>query len=298
MADPEEVTKGLGDFIRQGLGLFRQGVGTVAQVLRSGDAAVREVDGALTGQSASSVRTPLLPPGSEQQVAEQVASLVRQGKQEATRTGDPRTPGVVARFQEVLRLLFEVPLAGEPGGLSDLMPSPMDMLRMGLRDLRGSMALVRLANGAGTLTDVEEVASFAEDLAGRLQQGAQALSSPPMPEPAQQAPAARASVQAKPARGRGARRKQVPSGAERKQRGNPSAAAFARAMAEEMGNPEVKRWAGDLARGRITEDQFIDRWGRKAAEGNHGNPEDLLARAKERAVRNGLSPDDPYLKEL
>jgi hypothetical protein len=69
-------------------------------------------------------------------------------------------------------------------------------------------------------------------------------------------------------------------------------------MAEEMGDAEVKRWAGELARGRITEDQFIDRWGRKTAEGNHGNPEELLGRAKERAVRNGLSPDDPYLKEL
>jgi pyruvate/2-oxoglutarate dehydrogenase complex dihydrolipoamide acyltransferase (E2) component len=291
MADPEEVTKGLGEFIRQGLGIFGQGVGAVAQVLRSGDAAVREVDGALTGQRVSTTGGP--PAGSEQAVAEQVASLVRQGKQEATRTGNPRTPGVVGRFQEALRLLFQVPLAEESGSLSDLMPSPMDMLKMGLRDLRGSMALIRLANGTGSLADVEEVASFAEELAGRVQAGIQAVQGV-APEPPPAPPSSQA--QASPPSGARPPRRSARRG-KGKEPVNPSASAFARAMAEEMGDARVKRWAGELGRGRITEDQFIERWGKKVAEGNQ-DAEGLLARARQRAIQNGLSPDDPYLKEL
>lgn len=287
--DQEEVSKGISDTLRQALGLFGQGVSAVAQVLRSGDAAVREVDSALTG---GTPRPPQEPShGTEEQVARQVAVLLRQGKDEAARSGDPTAPGVMARFREAMRLLFRLPLPAAEAGMSDLMPSPVEAVRTGLRDLRGSMALVRLANGTGSLADVEEVARFAEDLAGRLQQGAQVLSRPSIEQPAaRSAAAAQAPSPAKQARGRGTRGKRQP--------GNPSAATFAKAMAEEMGDPEVKRWAGELARGRISEDQFIDRWGRKAAEGNHGNPEELLERVKKRAVRNGLSPDDPYLKEL
>ena len=92
MPETDEVTKGLGDAVRQGLGVFGQGVNTIAQVLRSGDAALKEVDGALTGGAPSPSPNSSRALGPEQQVAQRVVSLVRQGGEAASRTGDPKTP--------------------------------------------------------------------------------------------------------------------------------------------------------------------------------------------------------------
>jgi hypothetical protein len=69
-------------------------------------------------------------------------------------------------------------------------------------------------------------------------------------------------------------------------------------MGEEMGDATVKRWAEDLAAAKITEDQFIDRWSKKAGQGKGADPETLLARAKQRAIEAGLPADDPYLQGL
>ena len=292
MAETDELTKGLGDAVRQGLGVFGQGVNTIAQVLRSGDAALREVDGALTGGTASAAPGSSRALGPEQQLAQRVVSLVNQGGEAAKRAGDPKTPTAIARFQETMRLLFQQSFPVE-AGLSDLMPSPSDVLRMALKNLRGSMALVRLANGAGSVEDVEEVARFAEELAEQLQPSTSLANTTMEPTATRpeivQPPAAKPTKTRAKGTGRGKKKKEPP---------NPSAVAFARAMGEEMGDATVKRWAEDLAAAKITEDQFIDRWSKKAGQGKSANPETLLARAKQRAIEAGLPADDPYLQGL
>ena len=45
----------------------------------------------------------------------------------------------------------------------------------------------------------------------------------------------------------------------------------------------------------MTEDQLIDRRGKMVVNGKHGNADDLLARAKQRAIQNSLPLDDAYL---
>ena len=288
MPETDELTKGLGDAVRQGLGVFGQGVNTIAQVLRSGDAALKEVDGALTGGTASAAPGSSRALGPEQQLAQRVVSLVKQGGEAAKRAGDPKTPTATARFQETMRLLFQQSFPVE-AGLSDLMPSPSDVLRLALKNLRGSMALVRLANGAGSVEDVEEVARFAEELGDQLQPS-HAATEPMGAHPTVVPPSAPRPAKARPkGAGRGKRKKEPP---------NPSAVAFARAMGEEMGDATVKRLAEDLAAAKITEDQFIDRWSKKAGQGKGANPETLLARAKQRAIEAGLPADDPYLQGL
>ena len=293
MAETDEVTKGLGDAVRQGLGVFGQGVNTIAQVLRSGDAALKEVDGALTGGSPSPSPGPSQPLGREQQLAQRVVSLVQQGGEAAKRAGDPKTPTATARFQETMRLLFQQSFPVAEAGLSDLMPAPLDVLRMALKNLRGSVALVRLANGAGSLDDLEEVARSAEELSDQLK--------PALPsartaaEPAAARPAAIPHSAPRPAK---ARAKGTGKGRKKKEPPNPSAVAFARAMGEEMGDATVKRWAEDLAAAKITEDQFIDRWSKKTGQGHSADPETLLARAKQRTIESGLPADDPYLQGL
>jgi hypothetical protein len=173
------------------------------------------------------------------------------------------------------------------------MPSPSDVLRTALKNLRGSMALVRLANGGGSVDDVEEVARFAEELAGQLQPGHPAAH--PVTEPTEARPTAVPRSAARPAK---ARPKGAGRGRKKKEPPNPSAVAFARAMGEEMGDATVKRWAEDLAAAKITEDQFIDRWSKKAGQGKSADPETLLARAKQRAIEAGLPAGDPYLQGL
>ena len=192
-----------------------------------------------------------------------------------------------------MRLLFQQSFPVAEAGLSDLMPSPLDVVRMALKNLRGSMALVRLANGGGSVADVEEVARFAEELADQLQPGHPAAH--PVTEPTEARPTAVPRSAARPAK---ARPKGMGRGRKKKEPPNPSAVAFARAMGEEMGDATVKRWAEDLAAARITEDQFIDRWSKKAGQGKSADPETLLARAKQRAIEAGLPADDPYLQGL
>ena len=270
MPDPEDVTRGLGDMVRQGLGMFGQGVNTIAQVLKSGDAAVKEVDGALTGGHPRPAPPAIDSPASDEEIAQQVVSLIQRGREEAARAGDPRRPGVVGRFQDLMRLLFQVPLSRD-GGLTNIMPSPAEAVRTGLRDLRGSMALVRLANGTGSLADVEEVARFAEDLVGRVQQGLQAVQAPEPPP--DQTPSGANPAPQKASRKRTPRR--------RKAAPDSAAVAFAQAVAEEMGDAQVTGWAEEFTAGKITEPTWVSRLTDHAAR-TQESLDDVLRRAQGR----------------
>ena len=292
MPDPQEMTRGLSDAVKQGLGMIGQGVDTLSEVLRSTDAALKEVDSALTGRPAGTA--PAQPPGAvtETEAAERVINLVRQARQAASRAGNAQGSQVVFRFQEALRLLFQVSLPTTPTSRGTEAASPIDLVRMGLRDLRGSMALARLANGSGSLDDLEEVTHFTDALVQRTQAAVQARPGPqppaePVPAPAAPARRRRPPAGPRPRRSRG----------KSKEPANPSAVVFARSMGEEMEDSRVLGWARDLEIGKLSEAQFIDRWSRAIGTGRHGDPEELMRRAKARAVQNGLAPDDPYLLE-
>jgi len=277
MPDPEEVTKGLTGVITKGLGILGQGVGVVSQVLRSADASVQQVDGALTGVNPAPPAAALGgQAASEEQVAQQVASLVREAGGEATATGNPQAPGAVGKFQEALSRLFRLQIPTTES-LADLVPTPMEMLRGGLKDLRGNMALVRLANGMGTLGDVQEVANYAEVVTGRIQ-GLHTLAPIGAAPPVE---AAAPPVEAPP-----------PGPTPRKRRGKPQrkkkrskGVVFAEAVAAEVDNPQVTAWQEEYAFGDIDEQEWVSRLATWAEAQGYDSLDPIFDKAAARAKK-------------
>lgn len=72
---------------------------------------------------------------------------------------------------------------------------------------------------------------------------------------------------------------------------------FAQSIAEVMGDPKVLTWATKMAQDKLSEDQFIDRWARHTTE-HRINEDDVLSKARHLAVEKGLSPDDPYIRDV
>ncbi|GAI38929.1 unnamed protein product, partial [marine sediment metagenome] len=64
-----------------------------------------------------------------------------------------------------------------------------------------------------------------------------------------------------------------------KQKANPEDIAFAKAVAEEMGDTKVKGWADDFAQGKISEKQWISRLTNHAAAGRE-TLDDIFARGE------------------
>jgi hypothetical protein len=281
MPEPQELTNGVGDLLQKGLGIFNQGITGIASVLQAGDTAVKSLDGSLTGRrmsNPSSIET--VPDGV---VANQVVNLVRQARAAASQTQDPQAPGVVRGFQQAMGLLLQqdMPVTGE---LADLMPSPTEVVRMGLRDLRGSMALARLAQGVGTMEDVTQVALFTEDLVGRVQQtlarapGAQPDSSP---KPRQ--------TKANPKTPRKRRPRKKKETGLTQQPPPEGDIALAQAVAEEMRDDLVTGWFKEFEQGQIPEEEWVGRIGQYAhkrglegldeiMKGANARLEDVLAR--------------------
>lgn len=303
MRNPEEFTKGLGNRVRGGLGVLGDGINTIANILQAGDRAVQTVDGALTGRSAAPAPPPSQAMTSEREVVDRVVGLVRQGNQEAHKTSDPKSPGVVAMFSEAIRTLFLFPLQ-PASGISDLFPSTADMVKNGLRDLRGSMALVRVANGMGNFEDVAEVASFAEDLIGRAQQVTLMPLQPAAPVEPAVAPVAAPVKKTRAPRKTKAKeppKEEAPAVAEdvlpkktasktaaprqRKKKPSKADATFAKTVAAELGDESIKKAAEEYRKGNLPDDQWVDKLTDKAVEmGVDFNA--LLARA-ETQVQNG-----------
>ncbi len=277
------MAKGFGDFVRAGLGVFGEGINTVAQVLQGGDSALRQIDGALQGRPANppATATAQQRATSEGEVVERVVSLVRQGNQEATQASDAQAPGVVSSFQEAVSTLFQFQL---PPSSGDILPSPMDMVRIGLRDLRGSMALVRVANGTGSLNDVAEVANFAEDLVGRVQHVAQGATQTatvevpqgnPEPPPA---PKKRRSAKAKSPEAPSDGTPKAPR--QRKKKPSKKEADFAALVAAELGNADVIQAADEYRKGNLTEPEWIANLSATAEEMGLTSLDDILAQAE------------------
>jgi hypothetical protein len=181
MQKPEEVSSRIQDGLRKGLGLVNEAVGGIATVLSNADSAVRTVDQGLTGNRRAGN------PRDEQDVAEMVVGLVKRGRDEVVASEDPSSSEAVGHFREALSHMSRV---AQPSGLSSLLPdSPVDAVRLGIHDLRGSLALGRLVTGRGNLDDVDEVAGFADDLFGRIEHARTVVTSRPNPAPAPANPA-------------------------------------------------------------------------------------------------------------
>lgn len=278
----------VGGVVRQGLGVVGQGIGSVAEVLRSADSALQQVDAALTGG-----RAPVTPMVSEEHLARRVATVLQQAEQAATTAG-LEAPATTSRFAEALRLV-RTPLPPTPA-VADMMPAPHEMVRMALRDLRGSTALMRLASGAGTTDDLEEVGRFATELSDRMGvvQGAVGQKLPTGQQGAPEARPAQPRREGPPAPDRKPRRRSpktaAPPAAERS-----TGVLLAQAIGEEMGDARVTKWADQVAQGKITEKQFLSRLERLKS---NVDPDQLFKRARDRVVAMGVSPDDPLLKGL
>ena len=143
-------------------------------------------------------------------------------------------------------------------------------------DLRGSGSLLRLAQGQGTLADLEKLTGWADELNVRVQQIKAApspseLVAPPEPRPK---PTGETRVR-KP------KKDTTP-----KAKPQPADVRFALAVAEEYGDSKVKGWAQEFADGKISEAQWQSRLTSHAAA-TRGSLDDVFERALQRVNKDG-----------
>lgn len=276
MTEPKNPVESIGEVLKRGLSFVNGGVGQVADVINSADSSLRTLDTSLTGRPAVQTPNPVsaAPPGSMDptQATTQAVDLIRRGQQAAQQTGSMTSPSVTDPFKQLVTMLFNPSLAlPSPDSLQGLMPTPAQALQFGLQDLRGSMAVFRLANGSGTPADLVGVVGFAETLMGRLNSAASlapSLSTSPSPAPAPPNPQ---EEEKKPAR-RGRTKRQPP---------DESTAALAKAVAEELDDAGLRKSAQSFSTGRLAEATFQKRVS-KVADDKGREVEDVMNRAVER----------------
>ncbi|GAI88254.1 unnamed protein product, partial [marine sediment metagenome] len=151
--------KGLADIMQTGLETFKTTVGGITSILRTGDSAIKDLDSALTGSAPSAVVTP------EESFLEVVA-LAEAAMQEAKEKGSTVAPAVVQRAREILNRVTRAEPAWRPS--PSIIRTSNDVLRVALRDLRASQNLLKLAQGAGGLADLENLTKWADEVSQRL----------------------------------------------------------------------------------------------------------------------------------
>ncbi|MBA7646965.1 hypothetical protein ES703_54733 [subsurface metagenome] len=203
--------------------------------------------------------------------------------EEARSKGTATAPAVIQRSREILGKVTKAEPAWRPGPA--MIRTINDVIRMALRDLRGSEYLLRLAQGTGTLQDLESLTAWADELTSRADKTQRVVAQPkpslrpsePISEPQEPVlvPVPLSSTKTKPKK----KRDTTP-----KKKANPADIAFAQAVAEEMGDNKVKGWAQDFADGKISEKQWISRLTNHAAAGRE-TLDDIFARATERMTK-------------
>ena len=273
MVSEDGPDKVLADFVRTGIETFKSVVEGVTSVIRTGDHTIRDLDSALTGGPSPESSNP------EQSFLEVVA-LMQSTMEEARSKGTATAPAIIQRSREILGKVTKAEPAWRPGPA--MIRTVNDIIRMALRDLRSSQNLLRLAQGTGTLDDLDGLTKWADEISDRIGKTQQVIAQPkPLKTPveavsvSQEAvlvpvPAAKKETKAKK------KRNTTP-----KQKANPEDIAFAQAVAEEMGDNKVKGWAQDFAGGKISEKQWISRLTNHAAAGKE-SLDDVFARATER----------------
>ena len=245
---PEEI---LANMVRTGLETFKSAVEGITSILRTGDGAIRDLDGALTGSPPSVAATP-------EEAFLEVVALMQGAVEEAREHGSATTPAVTQRAREILSRVTRQEPAWRPG--PSIIKTANDVFRSALRDLRASQQLFKLAQGQGSVDDLDNLSKWADEVSGRLDKLRVVIAQPKptAPQPAATTASAEAPeappqpvTQPQPKR---AKRKTTP-----KKKGNPEGIAFAQAVAEELGDNKVKGWAQEFADGKISERQWINR---------------------------------------
>ena len=272
---PDKV---LADVVRTGIETFKSVVEGVTSVIRTGDYTLRDLDSALTGGPSPEYSNP------EQSFLEVVA-LMQAALEEARQKGSANNPAVVQRAREILGKVTKAEPAWRPAPA--MMRTVNDIIRMSLRDLRGSQNLLQLAQGTGTLDDLDSLTKWADEISDRVGKTQQVIAQPkPSATPSEPATAPQQSVLVpapveKPKGKVKKKRDTTP-----KSKANPEDIAFAQAVGEEMGDLKVKGWAQDFANGKISEKQWISRLTNHAAAGRE-TLDDVFARATERMAKEG-----------
>jgi hypothetical protein len=266
------------EIAQTGIGAFRSMIDGVTSIIRAGDHTLRDLDSALTGGPAPESYTP------EQSFME-IAALLQATMVEAQTRGSVTEPAITQRAREILAKVNKTEPSWRPAPA--MIKSVNDIIRMALRDLRGSANLINLAAGQGTIDDLDQLTKWADDLSLRITQTREVVAQPkplPVPEPAAPqvsqpvfTPAVTAPVEEKPKRKRNTAPKKKP---------NPEDVAFAKAVAEEMGDTKVKDWADQFANGKISEKQWISRLTNHAAASRE-TLDDVFARATQRMAKAG-----------
>ena len=267
---PEKV---LADIVRTGLETFKSAVEGITAVIRTGDSTIKDLDSALTGGPAPESSNP------EQSFLEVVA-LMQSAMEEARSKGTATAPAVIQRSREILGRVTKAEPAWRPGPA--MIRTINDVIRMALRDLRGSEHLLKLAQGTGTLEDLESLSTWADELTSRVDKTQRVVAQPkpslkppePVSEPQEPVlvPVPLSSTKTKTKK----KRDTTP-----KKKANPEDIAFAQAVAEEMGDNKVKEWVQQFADGKISEKQWISRLTNHAASSRE-TLDDIFARATER----------------
>jgi len=276
MAFEDRPDKVLADIVRTGMETFKSAIEGITAVIRTGDYTIKDLDSALTGGPSPESSNP-------EQAFLEVVALMQAALEEARSKGSANNPGVVQRSREILGKVTRAEPAWRPA--PSMMRGVNDLIRMALRDLRGSEYLLRLAQGIGTLDDLESLTKWADELSDRAGKTQQVIAQPkpsvtpsePVLEPQQPVlvPVPMSSTKAKTKK----KRDTTP-----KTKANPEDIAFAQAVAEEMGDTKVKGWAQDFADGKISEKQWISRLTNHAAAGRE-TLEDVFARATARMAK-------------
>ena len=276
MVFEDRPDKVLADIVRTGLETFKSAVEGITSVIRSGDSTIKDLDSALTGGPAPESSNP------EQSFLEVVA-LMQSAMEEARSKGTATAPAVIQRSREILGRVTKAEPAWRPGPA--MIRTINDVIRMALRDLRGSEHLLKLAQGTGTLEDLESLSTWADELTSRVDKTQRVVAQPkpslkppePVSEPQEPVlvPAPVSKTKAKSKK----KRDTTP-----KKKANPDDIAFAQAVAEEMGDTKVKGWAEEFSNGKISEKQWISRLTNHAASSRE-TLDDVFARATERMAK-------------
>ena len=271
---PAEQVAGV---VSRGLETLQSLLGGVTDVIRAGDSTVKELDGALTGRPSAGPSTP------EQSFLEVVA-LMQGAVEEARETGSATSASVVQRAREVLGRATRDEPSWRPG--PSLVRTANDVFRTALRDLRASQNLLKLAQGNGSLNDLEQLSGWAEEVTDRLR-SVQAMVKEPKPgiaaaeaTPVAEVNPAPAAPAPAPAAKTPRKRNTTP-----KAKGSPEEIAFAQAVAEELGDTKVKGWAQEFADGKISEKQWVSRLTGSAAA-KRDSLDDVFDRAQARMTRD------------
>ncbi|KKL64464.1 hypothetical protein LCGC14_2164760, partial [marine sediment metagenome] len=173
--------------VRGAIETFQTLLGGVTDLIRAGDSTVKDLDSALTGSPSAGPSTP------EQSFLEVVA-LMQAAMVEAGEAGSASAPAVVQRAREILGRVSREEPAWRPA--PSVIRTVNDVFRTALRDLRASQDLVKLAQGNGTLDDLEKLSQWADDLTDRLAKTQKIVAQPkPSKEPPVPAASAPGSVE-------------------------------------------------------------------------------------------------------